>query len=217
MAGKAAPEKIAEWNRSMEQEVCAYEQEQMPTGQIVLYGASYFTRWGPAYGMIPVREVLTGASGAPCVINRGFGSSCPEHHLQYYSRLIRPLAPNVLVYASYGNNAAYGYTDEAAWKLAQQVIALARADFPDIRIYLCGANRHRSPTPEALEQALAYDSVLQRYADTHESTGFIGFLDYAPLQNPENFIEDGVHMNQIGYDRYAERFRAALQDVLAQY
>ena len=85
------------WKDSMENAVCNYEKEPIVTDQIVFYGPSYFTRWSPKYGMRPLREDLVGKSGAPCVINRGFGSSCPEHQLYYYPRLIRPLAPRVLV------------------------------------------------------------------------------------------------------------------------
>ena len=43
--------------------------------------------WSKKYGMIPMRDVLLGKSGKPCVINRGFGSSCAEHQLYYYHLL----------------------------------------------------------------------------------------------------------------------------------
>ena len=104
-----------------------YEQEKMPTGQIVFYGPSYFTRWGEGWGHRPLREDLLGAGGTPCCINRGIGGSCPEHQLYYYDRIVRPLAPKVLVYGSWGNIGYLGYTNEEAIALAERVVAYARA------------------------------------------------------------------------------------------
>ena len=106
------------WQESMEDQVRAYEKEPLHKGQIVFYGPSYFTRWSKRFGMIPMRDSLPGKSGAPCVVNRGFGSSCAEHQLYYYPRMVRPLEPKVLVYSSYGNGSSFGDTDEARWKIA---------------------------------------------------------------------------------------------------
>ena len=110
------------WKTSLEDAVCKYEREEIEKNQIVFYGPSYFTRWSADYGMKPMRECLLGKSGKECVINRGFGSSCPEHQLYYYPRMVKPLCPKVLVYGSYGNGAAFGYSDDESWFLAQRVI-----------------------------------------------------------------------------------------------
>ena len=102
-----------------------YAKEEVSTGQIVFYGPSYFTRWGSDWGHRPLREDLLGASGAPCCINRGFGGSCPEHQLYYYNTFVKPLAPKVLVYGSWGNIRYLGYTNEEAIELAERVVAYA--------------------------------------------------------------------------------------------
>ena len=98
---------IEGWKESMEDEVLAYEQEPVVKGQIVCYGPSNFTRWSKKWGNTPIAEMLPGKSGKPCVINRGFGSSCAEHQLYYYHRMIRPLEPKVLVYSCAGNGASW--------------------------------------------------------------------------------------------------------------
>ena len=138
MAVKIGLHYIEVWKESMEDVVREYEKEPLQKGQIVFYGPSYFTRWSPKYGMKAMRESLFGASGAPCAVNRGFGSSSAEHQLYYYSRMVRPLEPKVLVYTSHANGPSFGYSDEESWELAQRVIAWARTDFPGIKIYLGG-------------------------------------------------------------------------------
>ena len=111
MPVKVGLKHIEIWNSNLEKEICRYEEEPIVKGQIVFYGPSNFTRWSAKWGMTPLREAVVGKSGAPCCVNRGFGSSCPEHQLYYYHRMIKPLEPRVLVYfAGFGNGKAFGYT-----------------------------------------------------------------------------------------------------------
>ena len=112
MSIKVGLQYIEKWKESLELQVCRYEEEPVVKGQIVFYGASNFTRWSARWEHTPLREALPGKSGAPCAVNRGFGSSCAEHQLYYYPRMVRPLAPKVLVYSPFGNFRAFGYTLE---------------------------------------------------------------------------------------------------------
>jgi len=205
------------WNETLEPAVVAYEQERNEKGQIVFYGPSYFTRWSAKYGEKPMREVLLGASGKPCVINRGFGSSCPEHQLYYYPRLVRPLEPKVLVYESYGNSDAFGYSPEENWELALRVITYARTDFPGIHVYLCGPHPCRVVTEERTEKKNRYAALLKRYAEETPDCHYIDVLNYPPFVGKDVFIADGVHFSPEGYLLYADLFREALKDELAKY
>ena len=217
MAVKVGLHYIEPWQESMEDEVRAYEQEALHYNQIVFYGPSYFTRWSTRFGMIPMRETLVGASGTPCVVNRGFGSSCAEHQLYYYPRMIRPLNPKVLVYTSHANGPSFGYSDEESWELAQRVIAYAQIDFPGIHIYLVGAHPSRDQTPEDIEKKRKYNQMVKAFAEATPNCKFLDVLEYAPLDRKDIYIEDGVHFNQEGYDLYAGFYKEALKDELAAF
>ena len=205
------------WKDSMENQVRKYEAEETPKDQIVFYGPSYFTRWGTKYGMKPLRECILGASGAPCCVNRGFGSSCSEHQLYYYPRMIRPIEPRVLVYSSHGNGRSFGYTPEEIWELAQRVIAYTAIDFPETRIYLSGTQVSLKETPEDAAIWERYDEWQREYAATHENCFFIDVRSDESLRRDDIFVPDGVHFNQAGYDLYAEFFKKALADELRNY
>ena len=205
------------WQESMEDEILAYEKEELHKGQIVFYGPSYFTRWSKRFGMIPMRDSLIGASGVPCVVNRGFGSSCAEHQLYYYSRMIRPLEPKALVYTSHANGPSFGYSHEESWELAQRVIAYAKTDFPGIRIYLVGAHPSRDDTEEKREEKRAYNAMVEAFAENTPDCFFLDVLEHAPLTRKDIYVEDGVHFNQAGYDLYAEFYRNALKEELERY
>ena len=205
------------WNESLEKAVCRYESEEAEKGQIVFYGPSNFTRWSERFGNPVLRESLLGKSGQECCINRGFGSSCAEHQLYYYPRMVRPLEPKVLVYSGFGNFESFGYSVEETWELAQRVIMYTLADFPECRIYLCGANGRRNVTPEHLERMGKTDALLREFCENNERCFFIAPKEYEPLKRDDIYVEDGIHFNSKGYEAYAEYFRQALKDELDKF
>ena len=218
MAVKVGLKFIEIWNDSLEWAVTEYEKEQVEKGQIVFYGPSNFTRWSSRYGMRPLRNEIKGASGKECIVNRGFGSSCSEHQLYYYPRMIRPLEPAVLVYSFYGNGEDFGYSAEEKWELAQRVIVYAMTDFPEAELYLCSA----SPSPTELNfcqrgEAERFNSWVKLFAESHPRCHYVDIFNYAPLSDPELYVEDMVHFNQKGYDLYAEFFKDVLADELKKY
>lgn len=208
---------IAQWKESLENQVVAYEQEQNEQGQIVFYGPSYYTRWSEKWGHTPLRDALRGKSGAPCCINRGFGSSCAEHQLYYYPRMVRPLAPKVLVYCPTANNGCFGYNNEEAFELAQRVITYALTDFPEMEIYVAGCQAKREMSAQDMADANALNAMLAEFAAKTPHCHFFNPLAHEPLRAPENFVADGVHYNQTGYDVYTAYFKEVLREELDKF
>ena len=207
------------WGESMEEQVISYEREPIEKGKIVFYGSSTFTRWSNKFGMRPLSECILGKSGAKCVINRGFGSSCAEHQLYYYPRLIRPLAPDVLVYLPFGNYSGFGYSAEENWELAQRVLAYAKTDFPNIKIYLCPCNPVKKEINLTTRRNAAQSvSFMRSYCEENDNCELIDISGYKEFNSRKDiFVEDHVHLNQMGYDMYGEIMRTALSKELDRY
>ena len=205
---------IEKWHSDLESQVQRYEQEAAEKGQIVFYGPSNFTRWGPKYGNPTLKEEILGKSGKQCCINRGFGSSCTEHHLYYYSRMVKPLEPKVLVYApGLGNGTAFGYTPQEMFELAQRVVLYAKSDFPDLKIYLCGLNLYR----DKRETSAEYDGWLRAFAAEVPDCTYVDVAGYEPLHRTDILAEDNKHFNHEGYKIYGELFKEVLKEELEQY
>jgi hypothetical protein len=205
---------IDKWKTDLEKQVCKYEEENAPKGQIVFYGPSNFTRWGPRYGMTPLREAVVGKSGAPCCINRGFGSTCAEHHLYYYDRMVKALEPKVLVYSpGVGNGTGFGYTPEEQWQLAERVMIYAKTDFPELKIYLQGINMWRKSGMASWKT----DQFMRAFAQEMPDCTYLDITSYEPLHRHDIYAPDNVHYNKEGYDLYAEYYRQALKEELDQF
>lgn len=217
MSVKVGLQYIDIWQESMEEQILAYEKENIMTDQIVFYGPSYFTRWSERFGMIPLRDALRGASGAPCAVNRGFGSSCAEHQLYYYPRMIRPLKPKVLVYSFTANGPSFGYSHEESWELAQRVIAYAQIDFPGIHIYIEGFHQSRDITPEQIAEKKAFDLKIREFAEKTPNCTYVDVMNRDEFYRKDIYVEDGIHFNQTGYELYGAFFQEVLKDELKNY
>jgi len=205
------------WNSNLENDVRKYEEEPIEKGQIVFYGPSNFTRWSAKWKHIPLRDSLPGKSGKPCAINRGFGSSCAEHQLYYYPRMVRPLEPKVLVYFPFGNYTAFGYSVEETWELAQRVITYALTDFPDIHVYICNSLHTRDEFADRAARALKCNELLREFVNNTPNCYYVDMYNHEPLACKDIFVDDGIHYNQKGYDLYTEFFKEVLREELDRY
>lgn len=209
---------IDKWGESLENQVIAYENEPIRKGEIVFYGPSYFTRWkNEKYGNPILREEIVGKSGAPCCINRGFGSSCSEHQLYYYHRMVRPLEPRALVYCCFGNYELFGYSIEECLELGLRVVAYAQNDFPDLHIYLSSAAPSKSMSDEVIADRIRFNSLLMEGIKDIPNCTYVNVFERKELWDPELFVADGVHFNYEGYKVYGNIWREALKDELENY
>ena len=218
MAVKVGLKYIDIWGESMEDAIANYEKEVQEPGQIVFYGPSYFTRWSTRHGMIPLREAIKGESGEPCIVNRGFGSSCAEHQLYFYPRAVRPLAPSALVYCCHANGGAFGYSLEESWELGQRVVAYAMTDFPGIHIYLCSVGpRFKDYSITENANNARFNSALKRFCEDNPNCHYIDIMKYEGMHRKDIFVEDGVHFNQEGYHEYTKLFKEELKEELKRF
>ena len=212
-----------------EEEMLAFSKEPKTPGLIMFYGDSTFTRWKPEYENPRMEDDLRGRDGAQAVVNHGFGGATAEDLLYNYHRAVRPWAPRALVLKSFGNDAGAGYSPFEILFLLYRVIDYARADFPGIKIYLCGPTPQLRYTdmPRSRRVAMAeFRDQLAAYCAEHGDSTFVDPVscplfyrdpartgDFTALRE-DVFVADRGHCNAEGYKLLRRFFLDVLGGVL---
>ena len=218
--------------KRFEDRILAYESVPIETGKILFYGHSLFTRCSfiTKAGKDNPRLVdeIRMKDGSQACINHGFGTSSAADLLYYYSRLVRPYKPRVLVLATGGNDVGFGYSANEIMEIEARVIDWAQADFPGIKIYCLGPGpsiKYKGPDTVATRVRAEYDQILEDYCARKENVEYVSLVKQPFFyESPEAigdrdrvrddlFVPDG-HMNPLGYTLFFEFLRELLDEYL---
>ena len=220
--------RVKNLRRLEEKYVIPCESVPVEKGKILFYGPSNFTRWNPKWDNPRLEDEILMKDGTPACINHGFGGSCAEEQLYYYSRLVRPWEPRALVLSCFGNHAAYGYSSAEIFSLATRILEYARTDFPGIKLFFCDAYlalTMAEKKPGSYSSADEYSELVKHYCEKHPDTtlvqhwthpGFFteGGVGKAECIRPDIYVEDHKHFNPAGYLEYKKLFSEVLKDLL---
>lgn len=214
---------------ALEKECQRKAAEPIEKGLIMFYGHSFFTRWSEKHGHRPLEEDIRKKDGSVAAVNHGFGSSVAADLLYNYNRLVKPWEPKVLVLITFNNDHHSGYSASEILNNVAYVCDFATYDFPDIEIYCLNAApcpRRNGMRDHVYKIRNEYNTMLKAFCETRKNCTFVDQLQWPMFfENPEDignedkirsdiYGEDEIHLNQAGYDLYAEEFRKLLDKYL---
>jgi lysophospholipase L1-like esterase len=151
-------------------------------------------------------------------VNRGFGGSHFSDALFWFEDLVPPHRPAVIWIYEGDNDTASGKDAQRIAGEAEALLLKIRAVHPSVPVVFispkpCPERWHLNAeyiaTNAAIEaMTLCYETVY--FADVW--TASLGF-DGKPI--PETFLEDGVHMNDLGYLIWRNVLREVLRQIEA--
>ena len=165
-------------------------------GGIVFLGSSSFRRWD-------LEKSFPGEG----LINRGFGGSQMADALRYLDRIVLPLKPRTIFLYEGDNDIGSGKSPATVEREFRQLVARVRAALPDTKVvfvsikpsmrrwHLIEQARDANVRVRAVTEA---DPLLE-YIDA--GTGLLG-ADGKP--RPDLFVSDELHLNDAGYEIWAE-------------
>ena len=202
-----------------EELVRQYEAYQVETGGVLLYGSSFFTRWGYERA----REQLSGIRGG--VVCHGIGGGTGDELLFNYGRLVWPYKPSAMVLRAGVNDLGRGYSPEEAAATAIRVCEWNRANFPGCKNIVMSIFDFISAPEKKMHRLYpAYSAIMQHYVSETPDTFWFDispFLHNSPASvgtytdfRDDVFGPDGLHLTDDGYAKIAPWFTEQVNAIL---
>jgi len=185
--------------KRFEKEISNYLKEDasdVPTKPILFVGSSTIRMWKDLDVYFPNKDI----------INRGFGGSQMSDLLYYADDLILKYKPvKVFIYEG-DNDLAAGETAENILKETKNLVSKVKNSLPETEIVIISAKPSLARW-NLKDKYLQLNQLFEQYCEdnnrvTFASTWWIMLKD--GKVRDDIFIEDGLHMNKIGYDLWAE-------------
>lgn len=180
-----------------EDEIRAYEaadrmQPPVPGG-VVFVGSSSIRMW----------ESLQDDFEGIDVVNRGFGGSQMSDALHFADRIILPYRPEMVVVYAGDNDLWAGETPQTVFEEFQALVERIQSELPETRVAFIAVkpSTARWRIADLIRQT---NDLVESYAEQHPLVEYIDVFtpmladDGSP--RAELFIEDGLHLNEAGYE-----------------
>ncbi len=183
-----------------------------PEGAIVLTGSSSIARWNDK-----AQEALTPLT----VISRGFGGSIMNDVLHYLDRVALTYKPRaILIYEGDNDSGRDFIPVPMVIEQLEQIITRVHQDLPATRIYIMGVKPSiarwdywsTAQQLSAAYQHIANNDPLVFYVDATKP-----FLDVGGSVMTDIFVEDDLHLNDLGNAIWGSTIKAALMPMEARF
>ncbi len=152
-------------------------------------------------------STLTENFNAVKVLNRGFGGSCVSDLVQYAHRIILPYRPKKIVIYSGDNDINGGKTPEQVLQDFKDLVKIIQDSLPSTRVAFIAIKPSFARWDKVVQMRLA-NQLIQEFMLTDQRFTFIDIfspmLGADGLPRPELFIEDGLHINETGYNLWTK-------------
>ncbi|HEY0074358.1 MAG TPA: SGNH/GDSL hydrolase family protein [Abditibacteriaceae bacterium] len=175
----------------------AADKKQFPApDQIVFVGSSSFTNWSNmARDLAPYPT-----------IRRGFGGSQLGDSLRYAERIIIPYKPKMVVIYAGDNDIAAGRTPLEVFEDFKALVAKVHGVLPQTKVTYLSIKPSLSRW-HLIGKIREANNLIEGYAKQDARLSYIDIfpVTLGPDGKPkaELFLEDGLHINQKGYDLWA--------------
>jgi lysophospholipase L1-like esterase len=152
-------------------------------------------------------STLTENFNAVKVLNRGFGGSCVADLVQYANRIILPYHPEKIVIYSGDNDINSGKAPEQVLQDFKDLVIIIQDSLPSTRVAFISIKPSFARWEKVVQMRLA-NQLIQEFMLTDQRLTFIDIfnpmLGADGLPRPELFMEDGLHINETGYNLWTE-------------
>ena len=175
-------------------------------GGVLFIGSSSIVFW---------KDLSTDMAPMP-VLNRGFGGSTIPEVDYYTERIVFPYAPEMIVFYCGENDINAGASPQAVAKDFMDFHKKVDAKYPGIPMVFLSMKPSLSRWAK-WQELQEGNQLIEEYIKDNTHLSFIDVSEVMLTEDgqpdPSIFIQDGLHMNRTGYERWAALMKAHIQQV----
>jgi lysophospholipase L1-like esterase len=196
----AAQANHAQWDGAIEAFEASDRSNPPPQHAVLFIGSSSIEHW---------KSVAADFPEVP-VINRGFGGSELGDSTYFADRIIKPYHPRAIVLYAGDNDLYDGHTPRQVRDDFAAFVSKARSFDPGVPIAFVAIkpSMARKALLPKIKQA---NGLVRKYAASHHGISYIDvfkpMLGADGQPQPKWFIQDGLHMNRMGYALWIDKLR----------
>jgi len=140
------------------------------------------------------------------IINRGFGGSHVSDVNFYFDEVVKPYAPSSIFLYAGDNDIGRGKSAERVLEDFRKFVALVEAESADTQIHYLSIKPSKARWKHWPEMSRA-NKMIEELSGQHSNLTYVDMANV--LLNDEGkpkdvFVEDGLHLNELGYQLWRE-------------
>ena len=147
------------------------------------------------------------------VLNRGFGGAHIAHVNYHFNEIVKPYKPKAIVFFCGTNDLSAFKTPEETFEDFNNFFSMVKNELPGTKLIVIGVKPSTARSyliPEEQE----FNGLLSNLAEKEDLLSYISvwnpMLTDEGKANPDLFVDDGLHMNQKGYEIWAKLVKPEL-------
>jgi lysophospholipase L1-like esterase len=209
MFPRGEPDHLDRFEQEIQQFEAADKTAMPPKGSVLFVGSSSIRLWSTLekdFAPLPV-------------INRGFGGSTIPEVIYYANRIVYKYQPGVVVFYCGENDIAENQAPPVVFQNFKKFIGETEKNLPNTPVIFISAK----PSPSRWNlwrEMQQFNSMVEKFAENRPSLRYVNItsslmgLDGQP--NSALFVEDKLHMNSQGYERWVKILKPVVQEMYAK-
>ena len=195
---------FAEWEKDIAAIEAKIKSGESAQHAILFVGSSSIRRW-------KLKESFPDLATS----NHGFGGSQMADSVHFFERIVAPVHPSIIVVYAGDNDIANGKSPQNVTEGFQEFVAKVKEQLPDCRRVIYVAIKPSVKRWALADKQKEGNQLIKSFCETDDRLKFLdiwqSMLDADGNPRAELLVEDGLHMNDAGYQIWNEALQPLLK------
>ena len=147
------------------------------------------------------------------VLNRGFGGAHIAHVNYHFNEIVKPYKPKAIVFFCGTNDLSAFKTPEETFEDFNKFFSMVKNELPGTKLIVIGV-KPSTARAYLIPEEQEFNGLISNLAEKEDLLSYVSvwnpMLTDEGKANPDLFVDDGLHMNQKGYEIWAKLVKPEL-------